>query len=60
MLGGVGWWGRGGLLRKAEVAHVPLHDKSDVGARGVCHYHHHLGHTQILLFSVIGNFSLKT
>lgn len=40
--GCMGWWGRGQLLRKSEVAHVTLCGRSDAGARGVCH-HCHLG-----------------
>ena len=42
MLGCIGWWGRGQLLRKSEAAHITLCGRSDVEARGVCH-HHHLG-----------------
>lgn len=58
MLGCVGWWGRGQLWRKSEVAHVTLCSRSDVGVRRVCH--HHLGPQLVVSVSVICDFSLQT
>lgn len=61
MLGCVGWWGRGQLLRKSEVAYVTLCGRSDVGVRRVCHHHyHHLGPQLMVSVSVICDFSLQT